>query len=277
MSNIFATDQIILSGQLLSTTGTQLYLDGLLIGSGTFAALGTSFTTGLKLYQILTGMSGSYKIPILLTGQQSWSGANSNSINLSGNLTSTGRTIYPIVTGTSGVVGNLSLLTTGVSGYLQGTRVVSKFVWIDPTAISIGVQTSSIQNFFGLTGQVNNQLGNQFASPYVTFLDLTTYTGVRLIGMVNGNTNPTGSLYLGYLNTGNLSSEYLNYPISPSTFSYLDSDNTNSRWGTNIVVMDSGFHPIVPAARSGVYVALLWASGKPGEIAIFDSCYMELI
>jgi hypothetical protein len=54
----FSTDKIVLSGQLLTITGSQIYLNGLLVGSGIFNGLGTIVNTGQIIYQDIASLSG---------------------------------------------------------------------------------------------------------------------------------------------------------------------------------------------------------------------------
>lgn len=89
---------------------------------------------------------------------------------------------------------------------------------------------------------------------YTTYLDLTQFTGVNLVVNRTATAGTTsGALYLGYLgNPSSTAASYLN----------LDANATRVRLAPTNTVATSGFNPIVAAARSGVYVALLGASGN---------------
>lgn len=103
------------------------------------------------------------------------------------------------------------------------------------------------------------------SSAYITKLNLTSYTGVQLMVNKAGTVGLAGSyLTLQYL--GNFSTTAANYLK-------LDNDETRLRVDVQNVFIDSGFHPIINAAKSGVYVALLGSGGNGVLDPIFDNIY----
>lgn len=104
----FSTRQLTLNRQALTATGSLLYLNGLLIGSGTYASLAALAETGSNLYNLLVNESGVFVNQIASTGSQAWNAANNNGINLSGNLTLTGQTLDTKTNTLSGFVGQVS-------------------------------------------------------------------------------------------------------------------------------------------------------------------------
>jgi hypothetical protein len=81
MSN-FSSDIILLSGQLLTATGNQLYANGSLVGSSNFDLYNDTTNTGAILYNDITSLSGVF---------------NSTAITISG-----------LITGVSGYLKNIS-------------------------------------------------------------------------------------------------------------------------------------------------------------------------
>lgn len=168
-----------------------------------------------------------------------------NQIALSGQLvTADSATLYLNGTG----IGATNMTATGValgaadaaiSGYAQRKAQMVIPFSVGPTTWA--AMPNAVNFFAGSFG-------------YVTYLDLTQFTGVNLV--VNRTATAgavSGALYLGYLgNPASTAASYLN----------LETNATRVRLATINMVATSGFNPIVPAARSGVYVALLGASGN---------------
>lgn len=243
----FATDKILLSGLLLTVTGNNIYLQGLLIGSGNFDGLGTSSNTGRILYNDTTGASGSLSNTILNSGQQSWSAANNNGINLSGKLLSTGQTLYNDITGMSGTflsgpfsgiystgINNISGFMTGISGYITLKPYISYFNWI----------TSSTS----LTNSISNPI-----IVYQTFFDFTNFTGINFVvniltGLSGVATSGNGIAYIGYSTT---------FSTSPSSYSFIDTSGSAAIVSGFRQIYNQGFRPLVNTAKSGVYVAFI--------------------
>ena len=88
-----------LSGQLQIATGS---------------AYGATANTGQALYRDITGLSGTHNLVIANTGQQAWTAANSNGINLSGMMAASGAIIDAQILFLSG------LLTTDYTTYWTG-------------------------------------------------------------------------------------------------------------------------------------------------------------
>jgi hypothetical protein len=217
----FATDFFTLSGQILSATGNQLYLDGLLIGSGVFSS--SAQATGQTLYNDLTGLSG-------VMNQ-----------------------------------GSLSGLAATVSGNIASSRM-TRFQWAYGAST---ISFASLKTFFGTTGIAPGPGGISGFNSATTFIDLAPYTGVRLIVGYLRNPPTTGAMFIGYCNTG--------YSIYPNDYNFIDTNKTFTYFNANAAVaINSGFLPIVAAARSGVYVGLFFQSGKAGAFG-FGQVYMDLM
>ncbi len=136
MAQCFKTASLVLSRQTVTCSGSLLYVNGLLVGSGIYAPLNALQETGSILYNLVTGASGQAAVDyatkvqltqsgviiegqinslsgwasnlIATTGQQAWTAADNNGINLSGNLTATGATLQGRINSLSGFVNNVS-------------------------------------------------------------------------------------------------------------------------------------------------------------------------
>jgi hypothetical protein len=123
-----------------------------------------------------------------------------------------------------------------------------------------GTQPVSIPFVSSLVVATNATLAPQFfagSSAYATYIDLSSYTGVQFIvnkAGVAGSAN--SAVFLRYLES-----------FSQTPANYLPITSPEFRVPTNVqnVISVSGFAPIVAAARSGVYVALI-ASGGNGTL-----------
>lgn len=102
--------------------------------------------------------------------------------------------------------------------------------------------------------------GDQRAMGYV---DLTNYTGVLLtVSKLATAAAQTGVLWMGFL--GN---------FSATATAYLNVANNAQRLQMNVAntVIQSGWTPITPAARSGVYYALLGSGGSAAVSPVFGN------
>ncbi len=136
MAQCFKTATLVLSRQSVTATGSLLYVNGLLVGSGIYAPSAALQETGSILYNLVTNASGQATVDyatkvqltqsgviiegqinslsgwasnlIATTGQQAWTAADNNGINLSGNLTATGATLQGRINSLSGFVNNVS-------------------------------------------------------------------------------------------------------------------------------------------------------------------------
>lgn len=165
---------------------------------------------------------------------------------VSGNVTGINGALMVMDSGRVGVSGNLwtpggLTLNTTDSGNLQN-QLNSKALYVP---LSVGSVTWSTMQ--GAVTLFNNN------SASITYVDLSLYTGVNLTvnkGLTAGSA--TGALFLGY--RGNPSFAALDYsPI----------DTTSVKLFVNVTgqLLTSGFRPLVPGAKSGVYIALLGSGG----------------
>lgn len=71
----FTTKQLTLNRQLVTASGSGLYVNGLLFGSGLYVTIGVAESSGSYLYSTLTGLSGqsttdyATKTQLVITGQ----------------------------------------------------------------------------------------------------------------------------------------------------------------------------------------------------------------
>lgn len=251
MANIFLSDQILLSGQLLTATGNQLYLNEFLVGANNFDIPLNIFNTGQIVYNDIVNLSGGLSINLQNTGRQSWSAANDNSINLSGNLEITGQTLYNDATGLNNYLNSsLSGFITGTSGYLRSNQTKIVSFQIGSNGLSQSNPTNA-QTFLGK------------ALPYYT--DLTNFTGIRLI-LMTGPTNvfsTTGIIYIGFSQNILLANIATNYTGIVSNNIYKGTQAI----GQNLLY-NSGFQPISSFANKKVGIALLCSGGSGGSSVI---------
>jgi hypothetical protein len=255
----FATDQILLSGSLLSVTGGNIYLQGILIGTGIFDGLGTAQSTGKILYPDITGASGARNTTILSTGSGAWNAANNNGLNLSGNLLSTGQNLYNDITGLSGLyLSSPSVYTTGVNNVSGNILSLSGQITSKPYIYYYNLN-SALSSF-------SNQLDPNAQIFNLQFFDFSNYTGVKLV--VNILSGIGGQMFLGYSNV---------FSTVGSTFSHLDTNKTFITVTTIQQIFSSGFFPIDPNARSGVYFSLISTGGSVSASSSIGFAYMALM
>lgn len=239
-------------------------------------------STGSPLTSLVIGISGNLTTTgqtllsaIASTGQQAWTAADANARNISGNLTITGQTLFQLA---SGISGNLTTTGTLLSAFkVTGSTVINV---ANLTGIYGSVVTNSgtqvyvydtkpvmVVPFIAGTLTWTNQPAalNFFnaISYYRSYVDLTNYTGVNLSVAMTTAGATSGALFLRYTdNPANVTvASY--WPLTASgaeTYTRLETANT---------VKQSGFQPIVPGARSGVYIALLGQSGSAAASPIF--------
>ena len=95
---------------------------------------------------------------------------------------------------------------------------------------------------------------------YITYVDLTYYTGVNL-SLNQGTVGAvSGALFLRYSATPSVTASAYLPMTSPEVYTRTDVANT---------IKHSGFKSLVPGARSGVYVALMGQSGNGSASPVF--------
>lgn len=149
-----------LSG-VLQQTGSNLYA---LITDGSgqavidYATKTQLYQTGSNLYTMLINESGALTSQIAVTGQQAWTAANNNGINLSGNLTLTGQTLYNNVVATSGAAQNNGI---NLSGQLTLTGQTLRALTLGGDTNLSGNLTASGQTLLGFTIGGDTNLSGQ--------------------------------------------------------------------------------------------------------------------
>ena len=196
-----------LSGNL-TTTGQILYqtVTGL---SGqanlNYATITNLGATGQTLYALTTNISGILNAQIASTGQQSWTAANNNGINLSGNLTQTGITLFDQTTGLSGFMISLInasnagvLAINGVSGVvtIQGTGSISTFTLGNTVIISGDADPTFYATVPFVTG-ISGVLSTRITATGEGAINYANGIGVNL----SGNLTQTGSVLDGKINS----------------------------------------------------------------------------
>ena len=106
MANKFRVNTLVLDRQHVTATGNNLYVNDILIGSGTYQATGD--------YALNSALES--------TGSQNWNHLNNNAVNLSGDIYATGSSLYDIITNFSGQSDNdyatkISLFQSGANLY----------------------------------------------------------------------------------------------------------------------------------------------------------------
>jgi hypothetical protein len=255
--SIFSSDSILLSGQLLTATGNQLYLNSLILGSSNFDIPLSIFNTGNILYNDITGLSGELGANLQNTGQQAWNAANNNGLNLSGNLNLTGSVLYNDITGLNTNLSSVSGFMTGVSGYIRSTQ--NKMVSITYT---LSVSATNIAN-------------SQAFLFYPSYVDLTNFTGARLTFVTQSNNNftsPSGIMYIGV-------AANVNSIATLASYSGLITNNIYK--GTSMVGLNtsynSGFQPIPATANRKVGLCILISGGSGGSIGVTLTTYSPRI
>jgi len=123
MAQLFKVGTLVLSKQVVTSTGSNLYVNGLLIGSGVYSTIDALAQTGSILYQDLIGLSGTLNVSgtsflsalqstgsILYNDLTGMSGQANINYATAVNLTTTGQTLFNMVVGgDTNLSGNLTL------------------------------------------------------------------------------------------------------------------------------------------------------------------------
>ena len=177
---------------LINGTGLQLYQDitGL---SGqavaTYATLANVTLTGVaieaqivSLSGFVTGSSGALNTLIALTGQAAWTSANGAASTISGNVATTGQTLYNDLIGLSGVVNSIFRGDNLV--YATGNQSITG-------NISVGGQFNFLS---GLATPVSFFSGNYTLGSGV-YVAIATGTSVNVTGILPNATSVSGLLF----------------------------------------------------------------------------------
>lgn len=190
-----------------------------------------------------------------------------NSTNLSGNLTTTGQTLFNLtIGGDTNLSGNLTLtgqtlraLTLGGDTNLSGNLTSTGQFFSAKATMPVSFNTAS------LTWSTMPSITNFFnaSSLYRTYVDLSQYTGVNLAVTISTAGATSGALFL----------RYTNDPANVTVASYwpltASGAEIYTRLETANIIKQSGFSPIVAGAKSGVYIALMGQSGNGVASPIF--------
>ncbi len=167
-------------------------------------------------------------------------------------ITANNTTLNKSANTTMGLSGTMIAQNTSISGYFASRPTYVQFntasiTWAQPAAV----------NFF-----------NAVNVP-IAYLDLSHYTGIQLtVNKLATAGSTTGALYLGY-NTI--------YSQTASTYSRIDSNNTEIKIGFANIFQNSGWQPITNNAKSGVFVALISSGGNPAVSPIFGMINVGLM
>lgn len=157
--------------------------DTALLVSGDLSVTGNLYLSGTNVYSLFSTQQ-----QLALTGQQAWNAANSNGINLSGNLTQTGITLNTKVNSLSG-------FTTGMSGALY----------------------TLISQSAGGVASLNSQSGILTLQGTGTVTVVSGGVGLILVSGTAVNLN-------GYITTGDADARY--YPLNSNPSGYITTGNT---------------------------------------------------
>lgn len=122
---------IVGAGNISVTTGLNtIIISGNTGAYANFATVTNLALTGSNLFTNLVGLSGAFNTQIASTGQQAWSAANNNAINLSGNLTQSGITLNNKINAVSGYVEANFVRNISATGYVTGilTGIDSQYI-----------------------------------------------------------------------------------------------------------------------------------------------------
>ena len=159
MPQQFSTSILKLGSGIVTTTGNDIFVNSIKVGSSLSGWVVNTVSGGLQqqifetgaasvayantasatVYGVVTGMSGqavidyATKTSLAATGQQAWTAADNNGINLSGNLTQTGATLYALISAASAGVSSLN----GQSGILTITGTGSVAVIVNGSTFTI--------------------------------------------------------------------------------------------------------------------------------------------
>ncbi len=202
---------------------------------------------------IVTSLGGQ----ILISGSPGGNGVTQGQLDsLSGwaasdlEVTQTGVTLMARDLATSGALANSINVLSGVT--LSGNNDL-KHEMIVPFATAAVTWTNmpAATNFFAA------------ATNYITYVDLTYYTGVNLV--VNKGATAaaaTGALWLGMRGDPNFTAT-----------NYLPLTANSNRIQVNVAstIIHSGFVPLAAGAKSGVYIALLGSGGSAAVSPVFGN------
>jgi hypothetical protein len=150
MSSTTSFDALYISGQLLTSSGSNLFINGTAVGGGSSDPLGTAANTGQILYNDLTNLSGALNANISNTGQnlvRNITGAYINfvfrpSFGISGGFESQ---FIPF----SGAFGTVPMVTYSIiNGSSTGDAILGHFI--------SGVTTNGFTITFSAAPQTSN-------------------------------------------------------------------------------------------------------------------------
>lgn len=206
---------------------------------------------------ILSGVSISASPGFLYINGQSTPAGNGDGVNLSGALAATGVALSARDLTTSGALA-AQLTATGATLFNNDLN-------------TSGYANHKAQLAVSFYAAAALTWTNQPAAPaflnanagYGMFADLTQYTGINLcVNKLGVAAAATGAMWVGYL--GNYSQTAANYLPTTNPRMWLQTNVLNT-------MITSGFVPLAPGARSGVYLALLSSGGSAAVSPVFGN------
>lgn len=181
MPNSTSFDQAFIGGQLLTTTGNQLFLNGLLVGSGNFDAQGVAAATGQVLLSYIAGLSGVFNASSVLTTSLTQTGAilSAQIVALSGVAALTGQNLYIDITGFSGAFNTaIAALTANLTASGVALDVLAN-------SLTIGLASTGNQAWNAANNNGINTSGALTASGQALYLDILGSSGAAMLAVTN--------------------------------------------------------------------------------------------
>ncbi len=137
--------------------------------------------------------------------------------------------------------GDISVVTVGNNIYVSGSRPTPAILTFTAGAVTATNMTAALNFFAG-------------SAAYITYADLSSYTGVALYINKTATAGAAASrLFLRYRDSYNATATNWTQDISSPVMQFpVNVQNT---------IITSGFRPLVPSAQSGVYLALMGTGG----------------
>jgi hypothetical protein len=201
MSNSISFDQVLLNNQLLTTTGNQLFLNGLLVGSGNFDGFGTAANSGSALLSDIVGLSGvlNSSFATALNLFQTGSNLQSQINTASANFSASGQTLYLDLTNWSGSIA--PIVTSLVSNLTQtGVNLAATFNAVFNT-LAISIASTGQQAWITANNNGINVSGNMTATGAALYLDIVGMSGifVTAFGQTGATLNANIAALSGYV------------------------------------------------------------------------------
>ena len=258
-----------IGGTLVFISGGYVIVSGGAGGGGSYDPLGTAANTGQILYNDIVGMSGQLNTTIASTGQQSWTAAQNNATNISGNLTSTGSILYQDIVGLSGI-SNTTITNLGITG---------STLYNDLTGLSGAYATTIASTGQQAWNAANNNALNLSGRLVATgaLLSAVQVTGSSVINAVNftglgGTLVFTSGAFTFVSGAGGGGGSYdpLGTAANTGQILYNDMTGMSGQFNTNLTQTGINLIALIGAAAAGVSSL----NGLSGVLTLGSSGYL---